>query len=183
MVNKPASGDLATWAGAFGATVAAVVAVWIALHQRVTQRNTEYAKAVIVAARVILPLSSTAAEIGKLQRWFSQMQVIDFDVKTVTNLVKSVLALKIPIEQELIFHLAPLGDRCVYRIAAAIGTLEALQAIIPNDVNLYFVASDRAQRIKDASFWDLSLNECELNLKRAAAECQRVSHGLTSPNY
>jgi hypothetical protein len=183
LANKPPTGDLATWAGAFGATAAALAAVWIALHQHAVQRRTEYTKAVIVAARVVLPLSSAEAEISKQQRWFDQMQLVDFNEAAMTNIVKAVRALKIPIEQDSIFYLPPLGDRCSYRIAAAVGTLEAVKASLPEQLGLYLTATSREERISSASFWSLCLNECVLNLKRASIECQRASHGLTSPNY
>lgn len=187
--NMPADGKWQPgWemVSGLGTTAAAIAALWISGREERRVRQQAKVQAIIVAARIYLPLANYEREVKSIAEFFratspSVMGFIAFE--TQTKKIKTLLEEKVVEDVELGL-LAGIGDNTAMLIAGAYGHMH-VSLVTMNCYQWDFAQigpSNIARRTFAHSVISLALNDAANQLRFATQSCQSAALAFTSPH-
>lgn len=178
IINKPFthSGDMATWAGAFGTFVAFAGTIWVATSETRRRTRDELLKARLRAASMVLRLVQAQACIETVCRDLELCGKVDMGVEPFLNSRDTLKNIDIWGIDELI-PLAPLPNNAAVQLAAASDQTRSAIPILENAA-VRLKAEKPTERTKFAQSLHKNLSGTASLIEQSIVECEKASKAL-----
>src|SRR3569833_2434870 len=174
------AGDWGTWAQAVFATFAIALTIRLARQDRREKNDSDHARAVITAARLLFPMAVVLARLRSAQELVHSQLTIDQGRDLFAKLRADLADLE-RIESDDLLALVPLPHQCAVRCANAMSRIRAseikLDQLLGSTKNL----TNHEERYHEASRLSLMLNEAVKYLDQAVTQLQLSSFGKARP--
>lgn len=170
---------------AIGTMFAAFAALWIAGREDRRLKRNERQRAIVLAARVYLPLAAYAAKVKAIAEWFEKQTPTSYFVSSysdVTATLGSLISTKVVLDNELEI-LIGLGDNTAASLAAAYAHLASARAIVEAKQSVFTTnwSPFIEERKSLMPMLSMTLHHAFLELQKAVDSCQKSAMGATSP--